>query len=193
VAGDSSSDGSFAGQSASGSGSTDPDASGSNATTDGDNGTLGGTQVAPDAAVPVTATGDAISVIGDSSSSGASTGGGIAGVDTGTPGVTTSGDDGILGGSQLAPAVTAPVTVGGDAVSVIGDSSTTSGSGDTGGSGGDVGGVDTFPPATGTSVADLSVDALAETGVPALSALALGILLLMTGIAVTLRKVALRH
>lgn len=191
VAGDSSSDGSFAGQSASGAGSTDSGAP--SATTDGESSILGGTQVVPDAAVPVTATGDAISVIGDSSTGGASTGSGsgsVGGVDTGIPAVTTSGTDGILGGSQVAPAVSAPINVGGDAVSVVGDSSTTSGSGGTGGS---VGGVDTFPPSTGTSVADLSVDALAETGVPALAGFALGILLLMAGIGVMLRGVALRR
>ncbi|MES1212107.1 MAG: hypothetical protein ABUT11_01025, partial [Leifsonia sp.] len=100
------------------------------------------------------------------------------------------GDSAILGGSQLAPAVSAPITVGGDAVSVIGDSSTTSGSGGTGGS---VGGVETFPPSTGTSTAALSVSALAETGVPALGGFALGILLLMGGIGVVLRRFALRR
>jgi hypothetical protein len=103
--------------------------------------------------------------------------------------VTTSGDDGILGGSQIAPVVSAPITIGGDAVSVVGDSSTTPGSGDTGG--GSVGGVETFPPTTSTAA--LSVSALAETGVPALSALLLGILLLMAGIGVMLRAVALRR
>ena len=193
VAGDSTSDGSFAGQSATGSGSTDPASTGG-ATTSGDSGILGGTQVVPDVAAPVTATGDAISVIGDSSSTGSSTGtatGTVGGVDTGIPGVTTSGDDGILGGSQIAPAVSAPVTIGGDAVSVIGDSSTTSGNPGTGGTGGTVGGVDTFPPTTTTAA--LSVQSLAETGVPALSGLLLGLLLLMGGIGVMLRAVALRR
>ena len=189
VAGDSSSTGSMAGQSATGSGSTDPASGG--ATTSGDSSILGGTQVVPDVAAPVTATGNAISVIGDSTSSGAATGG-TGSVDPGIPGATTSGDSGILGGTQIAPAVSAPVTIGGDAISVIGDSSTTSGDPATGG--GEVGGVDTFPPTTtGTTTAALSVQALAETGVPALSALLLGILLLMAGIGVMLRAVALRH
>jgi hypothetical protein len=86
--------------------------------------------------------------------------------------------------------VSAPITIGGDAVSVIGDSSTTPG---TPGSGGTVGGVDTFPPTTGTTTAALSVQSLAETGVTAWPGLALGILLLMGGIGVTLRAVALRR
>jgi hypothetical protein len=187
VVGDSSSGGSFAGQSATGSGST----GGAPATTSGDSSTLGGTQVIPDAAVPVTASDDAISVIGDSSAGGTSTGAGFGatgGAGTGIPAVTTSGDAGILGGSQLAPSVRAPIAVGSNAVSVIGSSSTTSG----GGTGGSVGGVETFPPATGTSVADLSVDALAVTGVPVMATLLLGILLLVGGAGVMLRKLALR-
>jgi hypothetical protein len=195
VAGDSSSTGSMAGQSATGSGSTDPASTGG-ATTSGDSSILGGTQVVPDVAAPVTATGDAVSVIGDSSSTGSSTGesstgtGSVDGVDTGIPGVTTSGVDGTASGTQIAPVVSAPITIGGDAVSVIGDSSTTSGTPGSGG-GGTVGGVDTFPPTTTTAA--LSVQSLAETGVPALSALLLGILLLMAGIGVMLRAVTLRR
>ena len=192
VAGDSTSDGSFAGQSATGSGSTDPASTGG-ATTSGDSSILGGTQVVPDVAAPVTATGDAISVIGDSSSTGSSTGTGtgtVGGVDAGIPGVTTSGVDGTGSGTQIAPVISAPVTIGGDAVSVIGDSSTTPGTTGTGG-GGTVGGVDTFPPTTTTAA--LSVQSLAETGVPALSALLLGLLLLMGGIGVMLRAVTLRR
>ncbi len=197
VAGDSTSTGSMAGQSATGSGSTDPAGTGS-ATTTGENSILGGTQVAPDVTAPVTATGDAISVIGDSSSTGSSTGesstgtgtGSVGGVDTGIPGVTTSGVDGTGSGTQIALPISAPITIGGDAVSVIGDSSTTSGTPGSGG-GGTVGGVDTFPPTTTTAA--LSVQSLAETGVPALSALLLGILLLMAGIGVMLRAVTLRR
>jgi len=205
VVGDSSSNGSTAGssagQSATGSGSTDPS---SGATTSGDNAILGGTQVIPAVGAPVTASGDAVSVIGDSSSGGASggatsgsgggTGGGsVGGIDTGLPAVTTSGDQGILGGSQIAPAVSAPITVGGDAVSVIGDSSTMPGDPGSGGGsgGGSVGGVETFPPTTSTAA--LSVQALAETGVAAVPVLALGILLLMAGIGVMLHRVAARR
>jgi hypothetical protein len=192
VAGDSTSTGSMAGQSATGSGSSDPASTGG-ATTSGDTSILGGTQVAPDVTAPVTATGDAVSVIGDSSSTGSSTGtgtGSVGGVDTGIPGVTTSGVDGTGSGTQIAPAISAPITIGGDAVSVIGDSSTTSGTPGSGG-GGTVGGVDTFPPTTTTTA--LSVQSLAETGVPALSALLLGLLLLMGGVGVMLRAVTLRR
>ncbi|HEY4225089.1 MAG TPA: hypothetical protein VGM70_04700 [Pseudolysinimonas sp.] len=193
VAGDSTSGGSFAGQSADGSGSTAPAAGPS---TTGDNSTLGGTQVVPDVTAPVTATGDAISVVGDSTSgggtsgstSGTGTGGGTGGGTGATPPLTT-GDGSILGGSQIAPTVTAPITIGGDAVSVIGDSTTTPSDP---GQPGTVGGVDTFPPTTnpGTiSAAALSSQALAETGVNALPGLIAGLLLLLAGLGVAVRGV----
>jgi len=92
--------------------------------TSGDDGIAGGTQVVSDITVPVNLGGNAISVLGDSVSTGSATG------DTGTTGTTegtttgasTSGDDAVLGGTQVAPAVTAPVTVGGNAISILGDS-----------------------------------------------------------------------
>jgi len=89
--------------------------------TSGDDGIAGGTQVVSDITVPVNLGGNAISVLGDSVSTGSATG------DTGTTegtgtGATTSGDDGIAGGTQVAPVVTAPVTVGGNAISILGDS-----------------------------------------------------------------------
>ncbi|RWZ52657.1 hypothetical protein ELQ90_01520 [Labedella phragmitis] len=110
-------------------------------TTSGDDGIAGGTQVTPDVTLPVTIGGNAVSIIGDSetSDSGTTTGAGT----TGTGGNTTSGDDGIAGGTQVTPDVTLPVTIGGNAVSVIGHSET-SGSDVTGGAtDGDAGSGDT--------------------------------------------------
>ena len=116
VLGDSSSDGST--------GSTFPagSAAGTGSTTSGDDGIASGSQVLPAVTAPVTAGGNAISVIGDSSSSGSTTG---STTDAATPAgsSSTSGDDGIAGGTQVAPVVTAPISAGGNAVSVIGDSS----------------------------------------------------------------------
>ena len=91
------------------------------ASTSGDDAVLGGTQVAPAVTAPVTVGGNAISVLGDSASTGSATGGTGTTEGTGT-GATTSGDDGIAGGTQVAPVVTAPVTVGGNAISILGDS-----------------------------------------------------------------------
>ncbi|MDR5692904.1 hypothetical protein, partial [Agromyces indicus] len=117
VAGDSSSSGANTETSSSGgSGGTD-------ATTSGEDSVLGGTQGVVDVAAPVTVGGNAISVIGDSSSEGAETGT-TTGTGTGNGSdAGTNGEDSTLGGTQIVPGVTAPVTVGGNAISVIGDSS----------------------------------------------------------------------
>ena len=80
----------------------------------------------------MTAGGNAISVLGDSSAAGSSTTGGTpagAGDGTGTgagdgTGAVTDGDAGTLGGGQLPIDVGLPVTVGGNAISVAGDSGT---------------------------------------------------------------------
>ncbi|WP_314147957.1 LPXTG cell wall anchor domain-containing protein, partial [uncultured Leifsonia sp.] len=63
------------------------------------------------------------SVLGDSSSSGSSASA-PAGTASGS-GSTTSGDGGLLGGTQLPIHLGLPVTVGGNAISVVGDSETT--------------------------------------------------------------------
>ena len=97
--------------------------SGSEATTSGEDSLLGGTQVLGDVDVPVTIGGNAVSVIGDSSSEGALTGVVTDGSGSGSD-AATSGDDSILGGTQILPDLSLPVTIGGNAVSVIGDSST---------------------------------------------------------------------
>ncbi|WJL94228.1 chaplin family protein [Microbacterium sp. ET2] len=88
--------------------------------TSGEDSILGGTQVIAPITAPVTVAGNAISGIGDSDSSSTtdvntgSNGGGITGV--------TSGEDSILGGTQVIAPITAPVTVAGNAISGIGDS-----------------------------------------------------------------------
>jgi hypothetical protein len=92
-----------------------------NPQTSGDDGILGGTQALVDATVPVTVGGNAISVIGDSQSTDADTTA-RTGSGAGTP--ETSGQVGILGGTQLALPLSVPVTLGGNAISVIGDSET---------------------------------------------------------------------
>ncbi|HBS73947.1 MAG TPA: hypothetical protein DEB55_06090, partial [Microbacterium sp.] len=65
----------------------------------------------------------AISVIGDSQSTNATTGTG--GGSNGGEAV-TGGSDSILGGTQVLLPISLPITVGGNAISVIGDSETTS-------------------------------------------------------------------
>jgi hypothetical protein len=91
------------------------------ATTGGDEAVLGGTQVVAPIAAPITVGGNAISAVGDSESTGTATE-----VDAGgsTGGISTGGNDGILGGTQLEVPVTLPVTVGQNAISVVGDSTT---------------------------------------------------------------------
>ena len=118
VLGDSSSTGSTA---APGAGVLLPIGGGAPASTSGQDGTGSGTQALADVTAPVTVGGDAVSVIGDSTSSGstADTGGTGGTAATGTA-PTTSGSGGTLSGTQIAAPITAPVTVGGNAVSVIG-------------------------------------------------------------------------
>jgi len=97
---------------------------GSGGETSGTDGIAGGNQVIPGVSLPVAVGGNAISVLGESSSTG-STGSGsgtAGGVDAG--GDVTDGAGGVLGGTQLAPNVGVPVTVGGNAISVIGDTTT---------------------------------------------------------------------
>ena len=96
---------------------------GAGATTDGDDGIAGGSQVIAPIAAPITAGGNAISVLGDSQSTDAGTATGTTGNGTGTgTGATTNGDDGIAGGTQVVAPIGAPITAGGNAISVLGDS-----------------------------------------------------------------------
>ena len=95
------------------------------ATTDGDGGAASGTQALVSVVVPVTVGGNAVSVAGDSESTAADT----APTESAEPQVAvnpqTSGEDGVLGGTQALVDATVPVTVGGNATSVIGDSQST--------------------------------------------------------------------
>ncbi|WP_411719926.1 chaplin family protein [Mycetocola sp.] len=93
--------------------------------TSGNDSVVGGSQVAPVVTVPVTIGGNAVSVLGDSSSSGSTTGPASDAPPPDASSSTTSGNDSVLGGTQVAPAVSAPVNVGGNAVSVLGDSAST--------------------------------------------------------------------
>ena len=107
--------------------------------TSGADGVLGGTQAVAPVQVPVTVSGNAISLLGDSQSTDATTANGTVpatGTQDGT-GSTTTGDDGIAGGTQVQAPVQAPITLGGNAISVLGDSQstnsgTTTGTGTTG-------------------------------------------------------------
>jgi hypothetical protein len=95
-------------------------------TTTGEDSIAGGTQIIPVVDIPVTVGGNAISVLGDSESTNTGT---ITPVG-GTPaapaaGGSTTGEDSVLGGTQIVPVVDVPLTVGGNAISVLGDSEAT--------------------------------------------------------------------
>ncbi len=102
-------------------------ASADSVTTDGTDSVAGGNQVVAPVEVPVTVGGNAVSVIGDSHTENATTTGGNTGSGTGSGSigdVETDGTDSILGGNQAIIPIAVPVTIGGNAVSVIGDSHT---------------------------------------------------------------------
>ncbi|HEV7741128.1 MAG TPA: hypothetical protein VGO65_01790, partial [Pseudolysinimonas sp.] len=106
--------------------------------TDGDGGLLSGTQAILGATLPVTINGNGISIVGDSSSSGSGSGSSSSG-GASTPSGSTSGSNSLLGGTQGLIGADVPVTVSGNAISVLGDSSSegslfsgASGSGDAG-------------------------------------------------------------
>ena len=162
---------------------------------------LSGTQVLGDLGLPVTLGGNAISVLGDASSDGAGTASG-SDAESDAEG-STGGTDGVLGGTQVLADLGIPVTVGGNAISVLGDAST-------GGSSTTTGGVDPVDPVdpagpadggdpavspamvTAASVAGASV--LAATGLEGgLTALALAMLLLAAGVALLSRRVIARR
>ncbi|MGG5260139.1 hypothetical protein [Phycicoccus avicenniae] len=100
--------------------STDGGSAGGASSTSGEDSAGGGNQVTAPVSIPVTVGGNAVSVIGDSHSEGATTTAGSTG-GTGTGGSTT-GEDSLLGGNQLGSIVSVPITVGGNAISVLGDS-----------------------------------------------------------------------
>jgi hypothetical protein len=127
-------------------------------------------------------------VVGDSSTSGAKVTQPTLG---GGSDATTSGGGSTAGGSQVVLAPDAPVTVGGNAVSVVGDSTVDNPTG------GEVGGETTTPP-TGTvggvTTAALTEQLLASTGgALAVQPFALALMLLAAGIAVLVRARTVRR
>ena len=91
-------------------------------TTTGSDGIVSGTQVAPTADAPVTVSDNAVSVLGDSSTAGSNSGTAAPTVQPAAESPTTTGTDSVLGGTQVAPVVTAPIVAEGNAISVLGDS-----------------------------------------------------------------------
>lgn len=111
---------------------------------------LGGTQALVDAVIPITVSDNAISVLGQSASSSQSSAP-VTSPDAATPATdpATTGDDSILGGTQLTPRISVPVTVQGNAISVLGSSASTSG------------------PAPSSEATDASgIPAIGEVGIP---------------------------
>jgi hypothetical protein len=102
-------------------------------TTSGEDSLGGGNQVVAPVQVPVTVGGNAVSVIGDSSTADSSTTSGSTSGESAAGENTTSGEDSLGGGNQVVAPVQVPVTIGGNAVSVVGDSDTDTGA-STGGS-----------------------------------------------------------
>ncbi|MHA6667697.1 chaplin family protein [Homoserinimonas sp. A447] len=98
------------------------DAAATTSTTSGEDAILGGNQVMPEVVAPIVASGNAISVLGDSSTDGTQTSATSEG-DTEGAAATTTGDDGIASGNQVAPDVDVPIMVGGNDVAVIRDDS----------------------------------------------------------------------
>lgn len=157
VIGDSSSTGSTgsttsgsSGSAGSGSGSGSA-GSGAGGSTSGGDSVAGGNQVGLPVTVPVTAGGNAVSGVGDATSSGADTSG-TAG--SGTTGGTTGGGSSVGGGNQVDLPVTVPITIGGNAGTIIGDATTEDPTTTTDPS--DPGGGDPTDPPTPTSPTDPS-------------------------------------
>lgn len=127
--------------------------------TSGENGIASGTQGILGIELPVQLGGNAISILGDTDSSGATTGA-PAGDAASSGG--TSGSGSLLGGTQLLTELGVPVTLGGNAISVLGDASssgagTVSGESSTGGQEGST---------SGTAGLLGGTQLLAELGVP---------------------------
>src|SRR5690554_6542182 len=102
---------------------TSGDATSNTSTTSGEDATGGGNQIIPDVVAPIVASGNAISVLGDSSTEGTHTSAATEGDTNGTTAGTT-GEDAIAGGNQVTPDADLPILVSGNSISLIGDSST---------------------------------------------------------------------
>ena len=147
VLGDSSSEGASASAATTPSGSV---GSTGGATTTGSDSVAGGTQIAPDAALPVSIGGNAISILGDAASTGSSTPAAQEGTNGG---VTTTGNDGILGGTQILPSIALPISIGDNAISVLGDARVVPADGTNGTDGGPVDPTDPVVPTDPTGPA----------------------------------------
>jgi hypothetical protein len=102
-------------------------------TTSGEDGIGSGSQAVIDVTIPVDVSGNAISVLGDSEQSGATAEAAPAAAPAETaPVATTTGSDSLLGGTQGLVNIDIPITVGGNAISVLGDSSSTGSSSESG-------------------------------------------------------------
>lgn len=164
--------------------STGPaEATDSGASTTGESGTASGTQVAPAVTAPVGISGNAISVLGDSRTSDSTSGGSA---DSGDPAInesdTTTGEDGTLGGTQIAPAITAPIGLSGNAITILGDSETTGST--------TVASPGTPTTPTGPTISPAALGmapfgTLAETGTESAPAFAMVALALLAGFAMT--------
>src|SRR5690606_18891262 len=93
------------------------------AVTGGNGAVLGGTPVVAPVTAPMTAGGNALAVLGTSAVTG---GGPTSPAIPATPiGAVTAGDGSLLGGLQLLLPVTAPISLGGNAIALLGDSTVT--------------------------------------------------------------------
>ena len=101
-----------------------PPSPATDATTSGSDGVGSGTQALVNVVVPITVTGNSVSVVGDSATAGAAPAAPSATAPA-APAASTSGEDSILSGTQVIAPITAPITVAGNAISVIGDSQST--------------------------------------------------------------------
>ncbi|MCW2849222.1 MAG: hypothetical protein JWR90_3196 [Marmoricola sp.] len=106
--------------------STAPSSGTNDQRTTGEGGTASGNQTAVDAVVPVTPSGNQVTVIGDGNRNATSKETASAGASDGanggtTSGGTTNGADGTGSGNQTGLGVTAPIDVTGNQVTVIGD------------------------------------------------------------------------
>ncbi|MFJ8895352.1 hypothetical protein ACIRCZ_12245, partial [Leifsonia sp. NPDC102414] len=90
-------------------------------------GVLSGTQALVDVNVPVTVTGNSISAVGDAATADSTSAAAPApaAAAPAASGPTTSGSDGVASGTQAPVDAAVPVTVGGNAISVLGDSTST--------------------------------------------------------------------
>src|SRR5690554_1999240 len=92
------------------------------ADTAGEDGTASGNQAGILADLPVNIGGNAISILGDSESSGATATASETAPAAGSS--NTTGEDGTVGGNQVVADIVAPIVASGNAISILGDSST---------------------------------------------------------------------